>query len=243
MIRVFVVEDNQRQLAATMAKVEGAGFQMAGYARTSIDALSGFEKSQADVILMDINLAQDEEGIVLAREIKKKSGVPIIFTTALNSVEVAKRAIDIRPSGYLIKPINPVELKANIELAVKNIEGETHGAVTSIDPTPDYITVRVGQKLNRIYFKDIVLVRVDSKNYLVMVDTDNRYHVLRESLKRMIDSILPKYFFRSHNSYAVSLNHIKFIDEQSQRIFLTGDNTAPIGRAFKEQVYKLMNIK
>jgi len=238
MIRVFIVEDNQNHLATIQSKVLDLGYQVVGTSNNSIQALHRFQGVPIDVVLMDINLNLDEEGIALAGKMKARSDVPIIFVTAMTTDLIIKHAIEVEPSGYLVKPIDPGELKANIELAVqKNKE-----ASPKTNLNQEYLTVRLGQKLQKIYFKDISYLKVESKNYVTIVDNQKKKSAVRGSLKKLLDSVLPNSFLRTHHSHGINLAYLEFIDESTQEIHLSTGEFIPIGKMFRKDVYQRMNI-
>jgi CRP-like cAMP-binding protein len=76
-----------------------------------------------DVVLMDITMPGDLDGISAAHEIGEKIGTPIIFVTAHSDEVTLQRAKLTRPSGYIMKPFEPNELRANIEIALHRARG------------------------------------------------------------------------------------------------------------------------
>lgn len=238
MIRVFIVEDNLLQLAATQAKVEDIGYTVVGTSSNSRQAWDLFNKTSIDVVLMDINLGSDEAGITLASKMQEKSDVPIIFVTAMASDHIIKLAINTSPAGYLVKPVDPIELKANIELAVQKNQQDSPKPAEKVD----YITVRLGQKLRKIYFKDICYFKVESKNYVTLIDNEKKKFVVKGSIRKMLEWVFPDCFLRTHHSHGINLAYVEYIDEPSQSICLLTGESVPIGRIFKKEVYNRMNI-
>ncbi len=225
------------QLAAMKSKVEELGFQVTGTGRTSAEVLSSLSGRSTDVVLMDINLHEEDEGISLASHIKEDVDVPIIFVTAMDSDSIVQRAVGIAPSGYLSKPVDPAELKANIELAVR----KQNPAVKN-GKAKDYLTVRMGQRLEKVYFRDVSHLTVESKNYVTLIDVNARRFVVRGSLKKMLEALFPPSFLRTHHSHAMNMAYVKFIEESTQEAFLISGESIPIGKAFKKEVYERMNI-
>lgn len=243
MIKVLIIDDDERQLNTISAKVTDLGYLVAGSFSSSVEALSALIECDPDVILLDINLSKDDEGILLATEIQKKSNIPIIFITSMTSSDVINRVVGVNPSGYLVKPIDTYELKAGIELAFKKSQSNFRKEYPKRIENQDYLTIRVGQKLKKISFNEITHLKVESKNYVVLVDKNKKKLVVRESLKQILDTVLPSSFQRTHNSYGVNLSYVEFIDERSQQVYLTTGEFLPMGRAFRENIYSLMNIR
>ena len=237
-IHVFIVEDQPRQLAAMRAKVEGQGYAVAGTGSNKAEVLAYFESDTADVVLMDINLNNRNDGIELASVIRERYGVPVIYVTAMASNDIIQSAIKTGPSGYLLKPVDPAELKANIELAVQ----QQAPMPAAPNPQSDYITVRLGQKLVKTHFRDISHLKIEDKNYVTVVDKHQKELAVRGSLSQLLSTVFPANFLRTHYSYGINLEYVDTIDEPTQSIQLLTGEAIPIGKAFKKDVYRRMNI-
>lgn len=115
---VLIVEDEMvisLEIAATLKRL---GYQIAGQAITGEEAIRLAEAADPDLVLMDIRLKGDMDGIEAACQIKEKFDLPVIFLTAHSDEATLERAIAISPSGYLIKPFKDRELYSSIELAL-----------------------------------------------------------------------------------------------------------------------------
>jgi putative two-component system response regulator len=96
----------------------GFGYEVCAVATTGEDAIKKVEESIPDLILMDIKLAGEMDGIATAKEIRSRFDIPVIYLTAHASKEYLNRAKNTEPFGYLIKPIVHKELQTNIEMAL-----------------------------------------------------------------------------------------------------------------------------
>ncbi|MGD1844789.1 MAG: LytR/AlgR family response regulator transcription factor [Salibacteraceae bacterium] len=237
MIHVFIVEDNSRHLMTLEAKVKNLGYGIAGTSTNSRDALAAFAKTNTDVVLLDIHLEDGLNGIDLAVKMREINEVPIIFVTAMQASSVVEQAMPVVPSGYLVKPVHPMELKANIELA---LEQQKHLVVAT--PDQHYLTVRLGQKLRKLRFEDISHLKVESKNYVTLVDKHQKQFPVRGSLKKLLEGVLPMTFLRTHHGHVINLDYVDYIDETTQSMYLLTGDVVPIGRIFKKEVYTRMNI-
>jgi len=94
-----------------------------GYAVTAVvssgaDAIREAERTKPDLVLMDIRIKGDMDGIEAAREIRERFGIPAVYLTAHADRETLDRAKLAEPLGYLIKPFHEAELLASIEMAL-----------------------------------------------------------------------------------------------------------------------------
>ena len=117
--RILIVEDEMvisMELAATLRRL---GYDVAGQVTTGEDAISKAGSTDPDLILMDIRLQGNIDGIEAAGRIRDEYDIPVIFLTAHSDEHTLERAISTQPSGYLIKPIRDRELYSTIELALR----------------------------------------------------------------------------------------------------------------------------
>lgn len=116
--RIFVVED-QRLIAADLeATLVRLGYEVAGTAAEAPEAVEKVLAARPDLVLMDIRLRGELDGIEAARRIREKLDVPVVYLTAYADEETILRAKVTSPFGYLVKPFNERELRAAIEVAL-----------------------------------------------------------------------------------------------------------------------------
>jgi DNA-binding response OmpR family regulator len=116
--RVFVVEDEALIAMELVDRLSALGYVPCGRASRGDIALARILESQADLVLMDINLVGSMTGIDVAERVREHSEVPIIFLTAYADPELIARAARTQPHGYLTKPFDEREISANIEAAL-----------------------------------------------------------------------------------------------------------------------------
>ena len=116
--RILVVEDEGvigRDVQNTLVQL---GYVVPDVARTGEEALELVSRIEPDLVLMDIRLSGELDGIETAARIKSQHGAPVIFLTALADRETIARAKATEPYGYLLKPFNDRELQSTVEMAV-----------------------------------------------------------------------------------------------------------------------------
>lgn len=117
--RKILIVDKELDIATEMqASLLGLGYEVSGIASSGREAIALIEQTAPNLILMDIALQGDWDGIETASEIHKRWLLPIIYLTARTDEATLQRAKLTRPSGYLVKPFTERELNANIEMAL-----------------------------------------------------------------------------------------------------------------------------
>jgi len=117
-VKILIVEDEMILAMGLKMKLEDFGYLVTDLAPSGLQAIESVEKEQPDLILMDIVLKGDMDGIDTAKSIVKLYDIPIIFLTAYADDEILERAKKTCPYGYILKPYKDDELKANIKMAL-----------------------------------------------------------------------------------------------------------------------------
>jgi PAS domain S-box-containing protein len=118
MKKILIVEDEDIISRDIKNMIDQLGLYTSVVAHSGKQALELYRQEMPDLILMDINLTGEWDGINTAMEIRKISDIPLIYLTAYADTTTVKRAKLTQPSGYIIKPFNDTEVKTNIELAL-----------------------------------------------------------------------------------------------------------------------------
>ncbi len=123
--KILIVEDESIIAMTIEQALTGLGFDIAGIASTGEKAIELAEKRWPDLILMDIRLAGEMDGIEAAGQIRARFGLPIIFLTSHSDDAILKRARVTEPHGYILKPFEERELHIAIEMALYKHRAET----------------------------------------------------------------------------------------------------------------------
>ncbi len=116
--RILVVED-EYIIAIDLKKIlEKLGYEVTSFVGKGEEAIKRAEEEKPDLILMDIMLSGQLNGIQAAELIKNKFEIPVVFLTALVDEETLQKAKITEPGGYLLKPFEEKGLHSAIELAL-----------------------------------------------------------------------------------------------------------------------------
>jgi CheY-like chemotaxis protein len=117
--RVLIVEDEAVVALHLRQELTKLGHVIAGMATTGEQALKLIEEVFPDIVLMDIHIQGEMDGIETAGRIPRYLHIPVVFLTAYSEDTTLKRAADTYPYGYLIKPFLDRELHATIKMALE----------------------------------------------------------------------------------------------------------------------------
>lgn len=116
---ILIVEDESIVALEISSFVKELGYSVVGSVSNSLSALKMVDENHIDLVLMDVHIKGDDDGITCAESIKKIKDIPIIYISAFSDDVTLERAIQTNPSAYLVKPFNPRELKVAISIATK----------------------------------------------------------------------------------------------------------------------------
>ncbi len=117
-LRVMVVEDENIVALEIEDRLKRLGYSVCGMVPSGEKAVEMALEVKPDLILMDIHLAGNIDGIAAARLICERQDIPIVFLTAYADETTVERAKEVSPYGYIVKPFDEQDLRTTIELAI-----------------------------------------------------------------------------------------------------------------------------
>lgn len=122
--QIVIVEDEVIISEDMKNRLNRMGYNVAGIFVKGDEAIEFIEKSIPDLILMDIQIKGDIDGIETAEIIKRKYDIPIIFLTSYADEKTIERAKLTEPSGYVVKPYDDVDIYTSVQIALHKYEVE-----------------------------------------------------------------------------------------------------------------------
>lgn len=123
--KILIVEDEAVVSLDINRRLEKMGYEVIGRVASGEEAIELAEKNPPDLVLMDINLQGDIDGIDTATQLYKSYNIPVIYLTAYAGESTLERAKESKPYGYILKPFKERELHAAIEIAISRHETES----------------------------------------------------------------------------------------------------------------------
>ena len=114
-VRILIVEDELIIATLLKAGLVKAGYGVCGMATNGEQAIQTAQKENPDVILMDIHLLGQMDGIEAAHEINRFSKAKIIFTTGYSDLGQKERAMAENPAAYLVKPVDVRQIAVSLQ--------------------------------------------------------------------------------------------------------------------------------
>jgi len=123
-IKLFIVEDEilvAREIEGYLCKL---GYHVTGIAASAEGALKQIAEEPPDLVLVDIVLKGEQNGITLAQQLRDRFQIPVVYLTAYVDPATLEQAKRTCPFGYILKPFNQNDLRATIEIALARYQAE-----------------------------------------------------------------------------------------------------------------------
>jgi len=117
-LQVLVIEDKGIVGIHIKKIIEAMGHKVLIVVKNGEDALKVAAKNRVDLLISDIRIEGEMDGVSCSKELQEKYSTPVIFITAYRDVATLKRASDVDFVGYLVKPFREDELQTVIDLAI-----------------------------------------------------------------------------------------------------------------------------
>ncbi|MCB0506146.1 MAG: response regulator [Cyclobacteriaceae bacterium] len=234
-IKVLIVEDNPITAQDIEEILIENGMEVVGIARTANQAINKSRALQPDILLMDIKLDGEKDGIATVHDIYKTDYFPVIYLTANTDREHVEKAYATSPAAFLSKPFDHKDLIHAIELAFVN----HYKSVFETSDIPEMnrsVFLKNGDKYEKIMLEDIQLINADGSYCKVI--TQKQSYSLSINLQNLSKKITNPLFFRVHRSHIVNLKWISGFD--NQHIFID-KHVIPYSKNYREDLMKYLH--
>jgi DNA-binding LytR/AlgR family response regulator len=265
-VSILIVENEFIIAEKLSADLRGIGYRVTGVAASGIEAIELAEKFLPDLIIMDIKLEGELDGIDTACLINKNYSVPVIYLTGYTDQNLFTRAKFTRPASYLTKPYNPSDVFNAIELALYNANRINNKIKHDNEPTDtlpcifnDRIFVKDNKNcFNKIDISDITYIKGEGSYSII--ETIHGKFTISHNLKTIENKIGNPKIVRVHRSYLVNLSRVQQIigrnflvlcgedlifdcSELTKKENFTGKRIEiPIGPEYKESIHQIIKF-
>src|SRR5208283_3039774 len=122
--QILVVEDEGLIAADVQRRLERMGYSVTAIAQSGEEALRCARSTPFDLVLMDIRIKGDMDGIATAAALKAEFETPVVYMTAHSDQETVNRAKLTEPFGYVLKPVGDGSLRSAVQIALYKSEME-----------------------------------------------------------------------------------------------------------------------
>lgn len=262
-VNVLIVEDEGIVALGLEEMLQQQGYQVAGIADNGREALEILKKNTIDLVLLDIQIKGEWDGVETAKRLTRIREIPFIYLTAFSDKETVERARGTCPAAYLTKPYQERSLVITIDLALHNFafrripdpkSGSQSAAVKTgsavqsegvdsqvshaerrdtILQFNDAVFFKQNYKYIKVNLADILYLEADG-NY-TNVYTSVKQHVIRYTLNTLLEKLDQPGFVRIHRSYAINFHHVTTFNDHTVYI---GGKQLSLGRHYKADFFR-----
>ncbi len=226
-LNIYIVEDEPLIVSTIETALRKHGHRVLGDSDTVTQAIKDIELTKPDLVLIDIQLSGEKDGVDLAL-VLDKTKQPYLFLSSQTDPETIARVKETNPLGYVVKPFTETGLRTNIELAWHRHSDSHH----------HYLNIKHEGKLLKVN-QDIINYLKAFDNYCYII-TSTESFLVPHTLKYISEQLVGDHFIKCHRSYVVNLKYVRSIDKNT--IALDND-TIPMSASQKSLVInKLKSI-
>jgi len=240
-INILVVEDESIVAKDIQNSLRKLGYNVPTTVSSGEEAIIVAEQNKPDLVMMDIMLKGEINGIEAADQIRQRFDVPVIYLTAYADESTLAKAKVTEPYGYIIKPFKEIDLHTTIEMALYKHgkesevrkERDLYSSIVMDKNATDSIFVKSNSRLVKLKTADIMYVEA-LKDYVIIHAVGAKYTV-HSTMKDMQASLKDKDFIRVHRSFIVRIDKISAIDYPNL-VMEDDKKIIPIGGSYKDDL-------
>jgi DNA-binding LytR/AlgR family response regulator len=243
-MRILALEDERVFANLITFIVNKLGYELIGIADNAEDMMRLVKATQPDVILLDVHVKGDKDGIQIAELIQKlPKPAPVIFLTSLDEQDVFERAKKTNPYAYLTKPFEEGALQRAIELAFQQHSNQVDADENYTGWGQDVLLedsffVKVGDRLEKVNINEILYLEVELK--YVTLHTKDKQFAARLTLQEIKAKLPSKLFAQIHRNCIINLKYVTNINLKTNEIELAG-KTLPVSKRQKDSFLQKLN--
>lgn len=241
-MNILVVEDDELIAMEVERVIELLGYKHVDTVDHSEAALATCATTDVDLIIMDIHIQGDHDGVELADMIKADHLIEILFVTSMQDDLTFNRANRSNPAGFLQKPFSELQLKRSLELVAKKLNSKTEPDDHSDEEVSfkqDSFFIRKQKKISKVDVSEIFYFEADAGYTKIVTDTE--LYIVRRSLKDILAMLDQELFLQCHRRYIINIQKVKSVDLDDDYVIFT-ERKVPFSRREKENLIKKLNL-
>ena len=233
-IKVLIVEDEVLVAEEIAADLEDYGFEITEIVISSEECLSALKNNTPNIILMDINIQGEKDGIETAKIVHQNNNIPIIYLTANTDSKTLKRALESSPNAFISKPYSKKDLYSAIEIACNK---HNEKLITTSNPIiNDSFFVKDGDYYTKLKFDTIHFIEADGS--YCNIYTDTKKFTLSSNLNHFQNNHTNPIFVRTHRSYIINIKKVEAFDKDS---VIINSKPIPISKPHQKEIMNFFN--
>ncbi|WP_329807234.1 LytR/AlgR family response regulator transcription factor [Flavobacterium facile] len=245
-INILLIEDTKSEEEALTSVLLENDYNIVGVATNYTEALTLFYQHKVDLVIIDVFLNGQPEGITFAETITITPNVakPFVFLTSSKDRQIFERAKLTKPFSFLLKPFNELEVLYAIEMAIEKFYEQTNVFVSEEQDTVignSHLFIKKKNALKKVALQDIIYIEVEERYSNII--TSNENYLVALSLTKITEFLDTNTFAKTHRNYIVNTNKINEIILSENLIILEGNFKVTLSEKYKDFIHKYKILK
>ncbi len=234
-MNILIVEDEELYASKVEMQIDKLGHECVAVVDNHTDAMAIVDQNIIDLILMDINITGDYDGVELAQDINSTRDIPVLYITSNEDDLSFNRATRSGAAGFLVKPFSDIQLRRAIELVLKQrsdrVKQDEKESLSEI--SEGVLFVKKKDEIRKVDISDIYYLEADGRYARIYTQQD--MYLVRRSMKELLERLPSDLFMQCHRSYVVNLSKVKSINV-AEDVLILEERTVPLSRREKEKL-------
>jgi len=224
--KIYIVEDvSIIRLMLEQCMLEN-GFDVCGSSPNAENAWSEIKTMPVDLVLLDINLVGNKNGIWLGEKLNRELNIPFIYITANQDQHTSDLILETNPVGFIVKPINTLQLITTVKIAL-NLHAKTN---------KKQLLIQDGLKAINLTIDDIYFIQSDGNYLHIYLETTN--FLIRSTMDAFMEKLTHDSFVRIHQRFVINTNKkFELIDDEVYII----NKTLSVSAKYRKELKDKMN--
>jgi len=229
---IYLVDDDISFCLEVEMILVKLGYNIIGQASSFEKARTEIKSLKPDLVISDIALDDNNNGVMLAESVKDLS-IPFIFMTSYNDVDHYDQSRKYLKSKFIVKPFDKLTLKGLIDdfFQTEKLQGSDNYIVN------DRLFIKHTKQFENVAIKDILYLESEG-NYCYIYTKEKKY-VHKGSLTKLLESQAFSHIIRIHRNFAVYLNKVKTVSFNN-KVLTINDKELPIGKSYTKSTREII---
>lgn len=233
MHKIIIVEDEPALAKNIEELLLTLGYDVCGVFSDAKSCLDFLSCHTADLVLLDISINGNENGIALGKQIKAKYNLPVVFCTAHSDYSILQQIDTFKSDGYIVKPFTLAMFRATLFLALNK-----NNNTAIIQNNEKTFNVRDKGLVVPLETGKIIIAKADG--LYTKIITEDKSYLVRDILKNIESKLIDKRFIRVHKSYLINIDHI---NSYNSKLIKINQTSIPIRRGFYKTLQSIFDKK
>ncbi|CAL2104515.1 DNA-binding response regulator [Tenacibaculum sp. 190130A14a] len=245
-LNILIIEDQQEFADDITEILERYNYKVVGTAKNYKEAITQFYQFNIDLIIIDIFLGENPEGINFAETISTipNARKPFLFLTSSKDRQIFERAKLTNPFRFLLKPFNELELIYAIEMAIEKFYNQINVFASNTEDTViahEYLFIKKRNTLKKVKLQDIIFIEVENR-YCNIITSHEKF-VIQISLSKIHTYLNKEQFQQVHRKYIVNIHAIEEIMVSESLLLLKNNHHISFSDKYKNIIKSFSILK